>query len=272
MSSARIFAFRPATVALLLALGSMAGVVRPLHADEGRREMREHEAREHEFREHEFHRQEFRDTRFHHDHYYPPRGYRFSVLPPNPRMIVHRGQPYYFSAGVWYQPIEGRYVVVRPPIGILVPFLPPFYTRVWVGPRPYYYANDVYYVRNAQGYVVVDQPPGVISMAPPPGMPLPPDDAVTELGPAAASPPVVAAPAASAFPPSASVAQAGENQLFVYPRQAQSVEQQNRDRSECNSWAASQTGRDPARSGGQADPAFQRALGACLDGRGYTVK
>jgi hypothetical protein len=268
-----------AAVAALLVLSCVAGTPRPVHADQGG--PRGHEFREHEFHEHEFHRDQFRDSRYHHDHYYPPRGYRFSVLPPHPRMIVHGGQQFYFSGGVWYRPVQNSYVVVRPPIGIVVPVLPPFYTRVWVGPYPYYYANDVYYVSNPQGYAVVDQPAGTIAMAPPPGMPVPPDDAVTELGPVnngvqqnAPVPPVSAAPAPVPVPaaPAVTVAQSRSNQLFIYPRQGQNADQQNRDRSECNNWAASQTGRDPANSGGLADPDYQRALGACLDGRGYTVK
>jgi hypothetical protein len=283
MSSARTlssnsFAVK-AAIAALLALSCVAGTPRPVHADQGG--YREREFREHEFREHEFHRDEFRDSRYHHDHYYPPRGFRFSVLPPHPRLIVHGGQQFYFSGGVWYRPVNHAYVVVRPPFGIIVPVLPPFYTRVWVGPYPYYYANDVYYVRSPQGYAVVDQPPGTIAMAPPPGMAVPPDDAVTELGPVyngvqqnAPMPPVSAAPPLPPQPvaPPVTVAQGGGNQLFIYPRQGQNADQQNRDRGECNKWAASQTGQDPANAGGQVDPDYQRALGACLDGRGYTVK
>jgi hypothetical protein len=282
MSSARTFpsarfAVR-AAIAALIALSCVAGTPRPVHADQGGYRGREY--REHEFREHEFHRDEFRDSRYHHDHYYPPRGYRFSVLPPHPRLIVHGGQQFYFSGGVWYRPVQNTYVVVRPPVGIIVPVLPPFYTRVWVGPYPYYYANDVYYVRGPQGYAVVDQPGGSIAMAPPPGMPVPRDDAVTELGPvnngvqqSAPLPPLSAAPAPPPTPatPPATVAQARSSQLFIYPRQGQSAEQQTRDRGECNSWAAGQTGHD-ANSGASTDPDYQRALGACLDGRGYTVK
>ena len=279
VSSTRALRVR-AAIAALLALSCVAGIPRPVHADQGG--LREHEIREHEFREHEFHREEFRDSRYHHDHYYPPHGSQFSMLPPHPRLIVHGGQQFYFSGGVWYRPAHNSYVVVRPPIGIIVPFLPPFYTRVWVGPYPYYYANDVYYVSSPQGYTVVEQPQGTIAMAPPPGMPIPPDNAVTELGPVnngvqqmAPVPPVGAAPSTTPPAPSTStstVAQAGGNQLFIYPRQGQNVDQQNRDRRECNSWAASQSGHDPANSGGQMDPDYQRALGACLDGRGYTVK
>jgi hypothetical protein len=270
VSSTRALSVR-AAIAALLALSCVAGTPRPVHADEGGR-------RGHEFREHEFRREEFRDSRYHHDHYYPPRGHQFSVLPPHPHLIVHGGQQFYFSGGVWYRPARNAYVVVRPPIGIIVPFLPPFYTRVWVGPYPYYYANDVYYAPGPQGYTVVEQPPGTIAMAPPPGIPIPPDNAVTEMGPVnngvqqiAPAPPVSAGPPAPAVPPPA-VAQAGGNQLFIYPRQGQNADQQNRDRGECNNWAVSQTGRDPAKSGGQMDPDFQRAIGACLDGRGYTVK
>jgi len=255
----------------LLALSCVAGTPRPVHAGQGG-------YREHEFREHEFHQEQFRDSRYHHDRYYPPRGYRFTMLPPHPRVIVHGGQPFYFSGGVWYRPVNNAYVVVHPPIGIIVPVLPPLYTRVWIGPNPYYYANDVYYVRSPQGYAVVDQPPGSISLAPPPGMAVPPDNAVTELGPVndgvqqmAPAPPLNAAPPAPAASPP-SVAQAGGNRLFIYPRQGQNADQQNRDRTECGSWAAGQAGRDPADAAGQPDPDYQRALGACLDGRGYTVK
>jgi hypothetical protein len=253
---------------------------RALHADQGGRghEFHEREAHGREFREAEFHRAPFLDSRYHHDHYYPPRGYHFNVLPPHPRLIVHRGQQFYFSGGIWYRPVHNAYVVVRPPAGIIVPVLPPFYTRVWVGPYPYYYANDVYYVRSPQGYTVIDPPPGTIAMAPPPGAVVPPDDAVTELGPvdngvqqAAPVPPAGTASPATAVPPSA-MAQSGGPSLFIYPRQGQNAEQQNRDRSECGSWAAGQTGRDPAHAGGQMDPDYQRALSACLDGRGYTVR
>jgi hypothetical protein len=282
MSTDRILSSRcvpvsRAVFAALLALSCAAGIPRPVHADQGGRAFREREGhgqayRGQEFREHDFHRPEFRDGRYHHNHYYPPRGYRFSALPHNPRLIVHGGQRFYFSAGVWYRPVEGRYVVVRPPIGIFVPFLPPFYTRVWVGPYPYYYANDVYYVRSAQGYVVVDQPPGVIALAPPPGTPVPPDNAVTELGPVNKGVPEANTAPVTAAPPASTIAQGTGSQLFIYPRQGQSRAQQIRDRSDCDNWAIGQTGRDPAKAGGQMDPDYQRALGACLDGRGYTVK
>jgi hypothetical protein len=69
--------------------------------------------------------------------------------------------------------------------------------------------------------------------------------------------------------------------IFVYPRQGQSEELQAKDRYECHSWATSQTSYDPTQPSGSDMPEaqrnqmradYQRAQGACLDGRGYTVK
>jgi hypothetical protein len=71
-------------------------------------------------------------------------------------------------------------------------------------------------------------------------------------------------------------------QMFIYPRQGQSEQQQNDDRYACHRWAVSQTGFDPTQPpqpGGATEAQkvekradYQRAWGVCLDGRGYTVK
>ena len=69
--------------------------------------------------------------------------------------------------------------------------------------------------------------------------------------------------------------------LFVYPRENQSEELQTKDRDECRSWAAGQTGFDPAKPPAgdvpptqwiQAQIDYLRAQSACLEGRGYTVR
>src|SRR5688572_876450 len=41
-------------------------------------------------------------------------------------------------------------------------------------------------------------------------------------------------------------------QLYIYPRQGQSAEQQQQDRAECHTWSVQQTGYDPSRA--QAAP------------------
>jgi hypothetical protein len=68
--------------------------------------------------------------------------------------------------------------------------------------------------------------------------------------------------------------------LFLYPKNGQTSEQQSVDRYECHSWAKSQTGFDPTRAAGGVAPAeaaqkriaYQRAMTACLEARGYSVK
>jgi len=217
----------------------------------------EHGYRDHEFREHEFHERQYLDARYGHGRYYPPRGFVFTALPPGPHVVFHAGVQFYFAGGVWYRANgPAGFVVVAPPLGIVVPLLPPFYSTIYVGSVPYYYANDVYYVQGPQGYTVVAPPPPnlVVQQAPPPA--------------------VVVQPPPPA--PSPSIAQGPEQQLFIYPRQGQSEQQQATDRYECHRWAVNQTGYDPTLAPGSVPPQkqaeYQRAMGACLDGRGYTVK
>jgi hypothetical protein len=183
------------------------------------------------------------DHRFNHDHYYPPRGAAVRELPRGYYSAPYRGNPYYFHGGVWYRPYGARYVVVAPPIGIGVGVLPPFYTTVWFGGVPYYYADNTYYMwRPEQRTYVVTNPPG-------------------EENTATTAPPV-------------------NTNLFIYPKNSQSEQQQATDRYECHAWAKQQTGVDPTQPLGGVEESqnaskrvdYQRAEGACLEGRGYTVK
>jgi hypothetical protein len=63
--------------------------------------------------------------------------------------------------------------------------------------------------------------------------------------------------------------------MFIYPNRGQQQSQQDRDRFECHDWAVKQTGFDPslgvaATTDKQSD--YKRAMTACLEGRGYTVR
>jgi len=188
------------------------------------------------------------DARFHHDHYYPSRGYYVREL-PRERVIVTgpRGR-YFYSGGVWYSPGPRGYVVIGAPIGTFVPVLPPYYTTVWVGGAPYYYSNDTYYVwrDSDRQYEVVD----------------PPDEQAANTEPPAPAPPSAA------------------GEVFIYPKNGQSEEEQARDKYECHKWAQNESGFDPTQPNGGVPPeqantkraAYQRAMGACLEGRGYSVK
>jgi len=186
------------------------------------------------------------DARFGHNHYYPARGYVFHDI-PRERFVVRGG--YYYSGGIWYARRGPSFVVVGAPVGVFVPSLPGFYTTVWFGGVPYYYANDTYYQWvPAQNEYEVVAPPGN-------------EDAAQEQPPQ--------------LPPSST----GED-LFIYPKNGQSEQQQSNDKYECHKWAHDQSGFDPTQTGGGVPPeqnasaraAYNRAMGACLEGRGYTVK
>jgi hypothetical protein len=173
------------------------------------------------------------DSRYRHDHYYPRIGFVAPALPGGAISIGFGGGHYFFHGGVWFRPSGSRFVVIAPPIGIVVPLLPPSYATLWIGGAPYYYANGVYYVpASADGYRVV-APPAQAEQA----QPVPP------------------APAPNALP-----------EPIYYPRSGQSAEQTEADRQECNRWATTQPR-------AMADASvFQRAVAACMEGRGYTVR
>jgi len=182
------------------------------------------------------------DDRHGHDRYYPSHGSIVPTLPDGYRHYRYDGRSYFFRGGVWYAPRGPRFVVVSPPVGLLIGVLPPFYTTLWFGGVPYYYADDVYYRwrPDLNGYMVVD----------------PPDDGDR------------APPATSA------------DDLFVYPKNGQSSEQQAADRYECHAWARGQTGFDPTEPQGgvpasdtaQRRSDYLRAMTACLEARGYSVR
>ncbi len=106
----------------------------------------------------------------------------------------------------------------------------------------YYYANETYYAwRDAEnGYEVVEPPndQGASTQAPP------------------------------------------SDDLFIYPKNSQPADQQANDQYECHKWASAQTGFDPTQSAGGVPPEqaggkradYQRAMRACLEGRGYSVR
>jgi hypothetical protein len=79
-------------------------------------------------------------------------------------------------------------------------------------------------------------------------------------------------------PPSAG--QTLGTQLFIYPRAGQNEAKQDKDREECQRWAFGQTGFDPTKPPVgptnsqtiQNSADYFRAISACLDARGYTVR
>ena len=181
----------------------------------------------------------------------PPRAYGYN-RPPPPERVVQRlppgyrqynwgGSPYYNHGGRWYRPYGVSYVIVGAPYGLFMPYLPSYYTTFWFGGSRYFFADDTYYLYEPtrHGYVVTHSPYN--------------DDRDDEDG-------GDSAPA--------------DHELYVYPTRGQSERQQADDRYECHRWAADQAHYDPTDAEYRADDRAQydRALTACLTGRGYSVK
>jgi Family of unknown function (DUF6515) len=191
---------------------------------------------------------EHMDARYGHNRYYPNRGVMVGAIPGRPVVFDRPGGRFYYSGGVWYAPRGPGFVVVAAPLGVLVPVLPAYYTTVWIGGVPYYYADDTYYMwdPSQNGYEVV----------------APPSDAAPATTDAPQPPPPQG------------------DQMYVYPQNGQSAEQQASDKYECHKWASSQTGFDPTQPGGGVSPDqldglradYRRAMVACLEGRGYSAR
>jgi len=152
-------------------------------------------------------------------------------------------------------------------------FLPAVYATYWWGGIPYYYVNNVYYTWNPadNGYVAADPPPvGDAGYS---------DDvnAADAAGPNAGNvadntPPDAAQGAQGAQGPGAPYLG-----IMAYPRNGQSEQQQSTDKFQCHTWAKGQAGFDPtsqasANASASARSAYGRAMSACLDARGYTVR
>jgi hypothetical protein len=170
-------------------------------------------------------------------HYYPI-GYTLAYLPTPYIRIVVGGLPYYYVSGTYYRPYGSRYVVVAAPIGAVVATLPTGYIAFSIGVDTYYYANDTYYIwdETRDAFLVVPEPPSAEK----------------------------------------AIEQATKERLYVYPKQGQSEEQQAKDRYECHRWAVSESDVDPTMEeqdySDKEKRDYKRAIAACLEGRGYTVK
>lgn len=163
-------------------------------------------------------------------------------LPYGYRDYLWNGGRYYYYDGFWYRPYGTSFITVGIPYGLFVTTLPGAYTSVWIGGTRYYYSDYHYYTYEParRGYVVVRSPYG--------------DDYV--------------------YDDQDYVDSRLDDDLYIYPAQGQSEQQQADDRYDCHRWAVSETDYDPIDDEYDADlrEDYLRALTACLTGRGYTVR
>jgi hypothetical protein len=166
-------------------------------------------------------------------------GHRKSYLPAGYLALTFAGLNYFYNSGSYYQRIGHEYAVIRPPLGIGLSILPAGYRTIYHGRNRYYTANGIFYSwdDNRRNYIVVNNPN---------------------------------TPALSR-----SISK-NTSEQYIYPRQGQNDSQTSRDRYECYLWAVDQTGVEPAHINNQRISNelenYQRANGACLEARGYSVK
>ena len=124
------------------------------------------------------------------------------------------------------------------PYGSMAPVLPYGAVSYGYGPGRYWYHGGVWYRPWGPRFVVVAPPVGYVVPAEPVAMPPPPPVSVASTKP----------------------------DPVIYPRNGQNAQQTEYDRQECNRWATTQ-------QAAMADAGvFQRAVEACMDGRGYTMR
>ncbi len=150
--------------------------------------------------------------------------------------------------------------------------LPLAYATYWYGGIPYYYANDLYYTWSPDysGYVATDPPPVADAggAAAAPDAPPPADAQYAVSGQDAADGQYPGDPNAAAMAPAPQAGAGGPGQqdrIFMYPKNGQSEQQQRADKLACEKWASDQVGL------GSNGPDYQRAMVACIEGRGYSA-
>ena len=172
-----------------------------------------------------------------------------------------------------------------------LPVLPFGYATYYWGGNPYYYYDGGYYSWDPSynGYVATDPPPVADTASGSGTDEAPPSDdgqapQSYDVQPQTYAPPptnpnnVVASPPPSS-PPVSSTAPRGNfsggiSDIIAYPRNGQNDQQTSTDKFECHKWSVAQTGFDPTRSMNLQGTAmdYHRAMGACMDARGYTVR
>ena len=166
-------------------------------------------------------------------------------------------------------------------LGLVIPFLPYGYATTWYGGSPYYYADDVYYVSNpGRGYRVVAPPDSSLitesytSDEPEPAPVVAAPSTAASLAAGLPTPIYVRQSASSQ--PAAQTPAAAQTQLYAYPKNGQTATLSTFDRIECERWGSGQTGYMPGQSVENTQPQrradYSRAVSACLEGRGYTVR
>jgi hypothetical protein len=206
----------------------------------------------------------------------PPIGLVAPTLPLYSTVVTHGADSYLYCNDTYYRPrpdLGGYEVVNDPTLESAPPAAPDALVGGAMPSAPAVGAATV----------VAASPSLAAATTTPAATAVPAAAVVREAGlTGGAMPGVASAPATSAAPTVAAVSAAGTGtskvpKVFLYPKNGQSADQQAHDRYDCYRFAVAQSGFDPMRTAAAA-PAptseqqsdFDRAQGACFEGRGYS--
>ena len=97
-------------------------------------------------------------------------GRRHPSLPIGCLTLQIGGVPYYYSDGIYYQPVGSDYQEVYPPVGAEIPAPPDGAIEIDAGGQAYYYAGGAFYLQQPDGtYAIAPTPLGVVVPELPPG-------------------------------------------------------------------------------------------------------
>jgi hypothetical protein len=208
----------------------------------------------------------------------PPIGLVAPTLPLYSTVVTHGADSYLYCNDTYYRPRPdlGGYEVVNDPT---LESAPPAAPDALVGGA----MPGAPAVGAGAAAVVAASPSLAAATTTPAATAVPAAAVVREAGlTGGAMPGVASAPAASAAPTVAAVSAAGTGtpkvpKVFLYPKNGQSADQQAHDRYDCYRFAVAQSGFDPMHTAAAApvptseqQSDFDRAQGACFEGRGYS--
>ncbi|OZI20231.1 hypothetical protein CAL26_22090 [Bordetella genomosp. 9] len=150
-----------------------------------------------------------------------------------------------------------------------------YYHGGWRGSSAGWWVGGALALGAAGAIIAANSRPAVVYTSPVYAAPVYAAPPVVYGAPVYPAPVYAAPPVAYTPPPVYTPPPAPPTSLIAYPARGQNQAQQMRDRGECQGWAMNQSGYDPEHPNqwttGVMVDSYNRAMSACMTGRGYSV-
>lgn len=167
--------------------------------------------------------------------------------------ITVRSNNYFYRDGRYYSNRSGRYISVSAPIGARVSFLPNSAISIVYGNSRYFRVGLTWYLGRSNYYEVIERPPVIVEQQVLVEQPQYPDTYEENIQPGY---------------------EEQRPNLVIYPASGQSENQQDKDNYECYRWSKNESNYDPTEPYQDLNnkDLYVRAMTACMESRGYTVR